>query len=71
MYSKIIDPKRDGRFIFHNQGLCKKTVTYLGHEARAQGKDMVFFNVNRNDILAEEVQSAIDSNTKGLHKQQE
>ncbi len=71
MHSKIIDPKRDGRFIFHNQGSCKKTVTYLGHEARAQDKSSIFFNGKRTDILAEEVQKTIDNNTKGLRKHQE
>lgn len=68
---KIIDPKRDGRFIFQNQGSCKKTVAYLGHEVREQGRESVFYNDKGADIPAEEVQTVIDNNTKGLRKQQE
>ena len=71
MHSKIIDPRRDGRFMFANRGSCSKTVSYLGHEAREQEKDTTFFNQERNDVIAEEVSTAIDSNIKGLRKQQE
>ncbi len=68
MHSKIIDPRRHGRFVFANCGSCSKTVSYLGHEARAQS---IFFNQDRNDVTADEVRDSIDSNAKGLRKQQE
>lgn len=71
MHSKIINPRQHGRFIFHNRGSCSKTVSYLGHEAKAQGMNVSFFNDHRLDASAEEVQSAIDSNIKGLRKQQD
>ena len=71
MHSKIIDPRRDGRFVFANRGSCSKTVSYLGHEAREQGKETAFFNQQRNDVTAEEVGNSIDGNTRGLRKQQE
>jgi hypothetical protein len=71
MHSKIINPSRNGRFVFANLGSCKKTVSYLNHEARTQGKEAVFFNEEKKDVLAEEVQASMDENTKGLRKSQE
>jgi hypothetical protein len=71
MHSKIIDPGRHGRFVFANQGSCSKTVSYLGHEARERGRETTFFNQDRNDVTADEVRDSIDSNAKGLRKQQE
>ncbi len=71
MHSKIIDPRRHGRFVFANRGSCSKTVSYLGHEARERGSETVFFNQDRADVSAEEVRESIDSNAKGLRKQQE
>ena len=68
MHSKIINPRSDGRFVFANRGSCRKTVSYLGHEAREETQ---FFNDTRNDIKPETVRTAIDSNAKGLRKQQE
>ena len=71
MHSKIIDPRRDGRFVFANRGSCSKTVSYLGHEAREQGRDTSFFNQERSDVGSEEVRVTLDENSKGLRKQQE
>ena len=71
MHSKIIDPRRHGRFVFANRGSCSKTVSYLGHEARERGSETVFFNQDRADVSAEKVRESIDSNAKGLRKQQE
>ena len=71
MHSKVINPSQHGRFVFNNRGSCKGLVTYLGHEAREQQQATQFFSQDRIDVLAEEVRIAIDSNTKGLRKQQE
>lgn len=71
MHSKVINPSRHGRFVFNNRGSCKGLVTYLGHEAREQQQATRFFNQDHIDVLAEEVRTTIDSNTKGLRKQQE
>ena len=71
MHSKIINPLRDGKHVFDNKGSVVKTLTYLGHEAQEQGRANTFFNQNEEDISAEVVEGAIDSNTKGLRKQHE
>ncbi len=71
MHSKIIDPRRHGRFVFANRGSCNKTVRYLGHEAREQGEETIFFNQDRDDVTADEVRNSVDSNAKGLRKHQE
>ena len=68
MHSKIIDPRRHGRFVFANRGSCSKTVSYLGHEAR---QETVFFDQQQNDVSSDEVRTAIDGNTKSLRKAQE
>ena len=71
MHSKVITPRQHGRLIFNNRGSCKALVTYLGHEAREQRQDTRFFNQERTDVSAEEVQKVVDGNSKGLRKQQE
>jgi hypothetical protein len=71
MHSKIINPNRDGRFVFANRGSCNKTVSYLNHEAKDQGKEAVFFNAENNKVSSAEVQASIDENAKGLRKSQE
>ncbi len=71
MHSKIIDPRRNGHFVFANRGSSSKVVTYLGHEAREQNKETEFFNDTQSDITAEQVKSEIDVNAKGLRKAQE
>lgn len=71
MHSKIIDPRRHGRFVFANRGSCSKTVSYLGHEVKEQGSETIFFNQEQAEVVAEQVRSTIDSNAKGLRKQQE
>nr|WKN38677.1 DUF5712 family protein [Tunicatimonas sp. TK19036] len=71
MHSKIIDPRRDGRFVFANRGSCSKTVSYLGHEARERGEAVRFFHQERTEVPTEEVKETMDANTKGLRKQQE
>lgn len=71
MHTKIIDPRRNGRFVFANRGSSNKIVSYLGHEAREQHKETAFFNDEKSDITAQQVKVAIDSNTKGVRKTQE
>jgi len=71
MHSKIIDPRRNGRFVFANRGFSSKVITYLGHEAREQNKETEFFNDTQSGITATQVKQAIDGNAKGLRKAQE
>ena len=71
MHSKIINPLRDGKHVFDNKGSVAKTIAYLGHEAQEQGRANTFFNQSEEDISAEVVEAAMDSNTKGLRQQQE
>jgi len=71
MHTKIIDPRRNGRFIFANRGSCNKIVSYLGHEAREQNKETEFFNDTQSGITAEQVKLEIDANAKGLRKSHE
>ena len=71
MHSKVINPNKHGRLIFHNRGSCKSLVTYLGHEAREQQQATQFFSHEKEGVAAEEVRAAIDGNTKGLRRQQE
>ena len=71
MHTKIIDPRRNGRFVFANRGSSSKIVSYLGHEAREQNKQTEFFNDAKSGITEEQVKSEIDANAKGLRKAQE
>ncbi len=71
MHTKIIDPRRDGRFVFANRGSCQKTVSYLGHDAKARDATVQFFDLDRKEIPLEEVKTVIDQNAKGLRKEQE
>ena len=71
MHSKIINPSRDGRFVFANRGSCSKTVSYLSHEVKEQGRDAEFFSVEKESVSSTEVQTSIDKNAKGLRKSQE
>ncbi|MEM8968609.1 MAG: DUF5712 family protein [Bacteroidota bacterium] len=71
MHTKIIDPRRDGRFVFANRGSCQKTVSYLGHDVKARNETVRFFDQERFEITPEEVRSMIDQNAKGLRKEQE
>ncbi|MEO0330331.1 MAG: DUF5712 family protein [Bacteroidota bacterium] len=71
MHTKIIDPRRDGRFVFANRGSCQKTVSYLGHDAKARDETVQFFDQERNELASEEVVRVIDQNARGLRKEQE
>lgn len=71
MHTKIIHPKRDGRFVFANRGSCQKTVSYLGHDAQARSETVQFFDQAQNTVTPEEVRKDIDQNAKGLRKEQE
>lgn len=71
MHTKIIDPRRDGRFVFANRGSSQKTVSYLGHDARDRNEPVRFFDALRNDVMSEEISPVIDKNAKGLRKKQE
>lgn len=71
MHSKVINPRQHGRLMFNNRGSCKGLVSYLGHEAREKQQDTQFYSKEQQSVSAEEVRTAIDSNTRGLRKQQE
>ncbi|MEO0331197.1 MAG: DUF5712 family protein [Bacteroidota bacterium] len=71
MHTKIIHPKRDGRFVFANRGSCQKTVSYLSHDAKDRDATVQFFDQDQNSVTPDEVQSVIDQNAKGLRKEQE
>ena len=71
MHTKIIDPRRDGRFVFATRGSSQKTVAYLGHDARERNKPIQFFDAQRDDVTPEEISPVIDQHAKGLRKKQE
>jgi hypothetical protein len=71
MHSKIIHPKKHGRFVFSNKSSSAKAVGYLGHEAKEEQRPAYFFSQEKENIEAQEVKSTIDQNAKGLRKEQE
>ena len=67
MYSKVIDPKKDGKVQFDNKGSALRLGNYLEKELDSEknpdGK--LFFNAS-GDFSKEEMVEMIDSNVKGL-----
>lgn len=68
MHSKVIDPNKDGQKAYDNKGSCAELIHYLGHEARENGQDSVFFNGEKDNVPKELVIESIDNNRKGLGK---
>jgi hypothetical protein len=66
MYVKLINPKTHGKAAYTNTGSCAQTIRYLQHEAVGEGREGSFFNADRNELSAAQLQQAIDSNVKGL-----
>ena len=66
----IINPKTDGNVVFNNTGSASALVAYLQHEKDQQDQG-IFFNRDRDQITAGEVQQTIDFNVKGLKKDDE
>ena len=69
MITKILKPSGSGKVVYDNKGSCARLVNYLAHEARPQGKEVAYFNGSGDDITAAQVTAAIDSNCKGLRKE--
>jgi len=69
MILKIINPKKDGKNMYHNNGSCFPLIQYLSKEDEALGeKKEFFFSHTKDVVLASEVLSTIDSYRKGLEK---
>ncbi|MCB2380476.1 DUF5712 family protein [Hymenobacter sp. BT635] len=68
MYIKIINPATNGKNAYSNRGSARQATNYLEGEAKKQGEKAVFFNANRDDISGDEAVQLIDSNRKGLRK---
>jgi hypothetical protein len=67
MYSKVINPEKDGRIAFNNKGSSARLGNYLEKELdlakMPDGK--VFFN-NEGSFTKDEMVKSIDTNVKGL-----
>lgn len=69
MILKVINPKKDGKNLYQNNGTCFPLVQYLSKEDDKLGDDREYFFNHDNDIvMASEVLSTIDSYRKGLEK---
>ncbi|WP_180754648.1 DUF5712 family protein [Hymenobacter sp. DG01] len=68
MYIKIINPATNGKNAYSNRGSARQATNYLEGEAKKQGETAVFFNSERADISGDEAVDLIDSNRKGLRK---
>lgn len=69
MILKVINPKKDGKNLYQNNGTCFPLVQYLSKEDEKLGDDREYFFNHDNDIvMASEVLSTIDSYRKGLEK---
>ena len=70
MYSKVINPEKDGKVAFSNKGSALRLGNYLEKEldveTNPEGK--IFFN-NHGDFTKEEMVAALDNNVKGLTAQ--
>ena len=72
MHTKIINPKTDGYQVYHNRGKADRLIAYLLHERKEsrEGQE-VFFNQGSDHIDPETVTHALNSNVKGLRKDEE
>ncbi|WP_195809374.1 DUF5712 family protein [Hymenobacter polaris] len=69
MYAKIINPKTNGKKAYDNKGSSARTTNYLAKEAKEQGEEAKFFGApGSGEKTREEVMAMIDSNVKGLGK---
>ena len=68
MVIRVLPASKGG--IYSNAGSSHFLVNYLEHEAREekQPERTIFFDQQREDISAEEVQERIDANVKGVQK---
>lgn len=68
MYIKIINPATNGKNAYSNKGSARQATNYLEGEAKKQGGPAVFFTSERADLRGDEAVNLIDSNRKGLRK---
>lgn len=68
MYIKIINPATNGKKAYSNKGSARQATNYLEGEAKKQGEKAVFFDSTRTDISGDEAVQLLDSNRKGLRK---
>lgn len=71
MYIKIINSYNKPSSKFSNFGSCSRTVNYLKGEAKEKNQECSFFNSENDNISPDEVKEQIDSNTKGIVKEDE
>ncbi len=69
MITKISRPSGSGKIVYDNKGSAQRLVNYLAHEAKPQGKEVIYFNQTRSNITAQEVAERIDGNRKGLRRE--
>lgn len=68
MYIKIINPATDGKQAYTNRGSARQATNYLEGEAKKQGDTAVFFNAEKDQLSGDEAVQLIDSNRKGLRR---
>lgn len=71
MYIKIINTYNKPNSKFSNSGSCGRTVNYLKGEAKEKNQECIFFNSENDNISPDDVKEQIDSNTKGIAKEDE
>lgn len=68
MYIKIINPATNGKNAYSNRGSARQATNYLEGEAKKQGEQATFFNSERADLSGDDAVQLIDSNRKGLRR---
>ncbi|MDJ0368082.1 DUF5712 family protein [Hymenobacter sp. H14-R3] len=69
MYAKVINPKTNGKKAYDNKGSSARATNYLAKEAKDSGEEAKFFGApGSGEKTREEVMAMIDSNVKGLGK---
>lgn len=66
MYVKLINPATHGKAAYTNSGSSAQTLNYLKHEAVGEEQEARFFGADDDELSADELQRAIDTNVKGL-----
>jgi hypothetical protein len=69
MYTKVVNPKTNGRKVYHNAGNSQRCANYLVKEATEAGTEATFFSSpGVAPKSAAEVVAMLDGNGKGLGK---
>ena len=79
MISKVLKAKSESKStgkassksgaVYDNKGSALRLVNYMEHEALEQGESGKYFSQDRDELAKEEVIERIDSNVKGLKKE--